>query len=197
MIRTVSTLLRITVEITVILLGAAAALAQGTYEVPVYDLASSGQFDLSGGAYTISGSIGQFGPGSAAANAYTLTGGFWAGVGVPCGAPSETPVLSVGKSGSDALLDWPPVAGATTYDVVGGSILSLRSTGGDFTASSDSCIANGTISNSATATDQPGPGEFRWYLVRPRACSEGTFDSLGAQQVGSRDAEIDASGVCP
>jgi len=68
----------------------------------------------SGGAYTLSGSIGQ--PEASAANAltggsYALTGGFWSLISV-VQTPGQ-PNLTISQSGHSVIISWPATAGGT------------------------------------------------------------------------------------
>ena len=75
----------------------------------------------------------------------------------------------------------------------------LRGTGGDFTAAVSACLADDTASTSLTVTEMPAVGDGSWYLIRGGNCGgQGSYDSGGAAQAGSRDAEINASvSSCP
>ena len=101
------------------------------------------------------------------------------------------------RSGTDALLSWNLVSGATGSDIVRGDIGCLQSTDGNFAACTATCLADNRTTTSALDSDTSGPGF--WYLVRGQNCGgNGTYDSGGPSQVGLRDAEIAASGNdCP
>ena len=110
-------------------------------------------------------------------------------------APAGSPTLSV----SGEALGWTSVECAGAYDVVRGELVSLQATGGDFTASTMSCVANDTTGLSLPSAQTPSaPGHVTWILVRAANCAGlGTFEEGGAQS-GSRDAEILASSFsCP
>tara|TARA_R110000868_G_scaffold119469_1_gene316531 strand:- start:237581 stop:237985 length:405 start_codon:yes stop_codon:yes gene_type:complete len=65
------------------------ALAGGTYSIPWSTIDGGGVINSSGGGYTLSGTIGQPDASNAmTGGSYSLTGGFWAGIGsgVPCPA---------------------------------------------------------------------------------------------------------------
>ncbi len=47
------------------------------YEIPWYSVDSGGAMNLTGGSYTLSGTIGQFDAGLQNGGAYNLNGGFW------------------------------------------------------------------------------------------------------------------------
>jgi len=93
---------------------------------------------------------------------------------------------------------WGSVAGAASYDVVRGSLVPLRTSGGNFSLTNVtlSCAANNSASTFWLPMDTPASGQGFWYLVRSQPT--GTYDSGAASQSGSRDAEIAASGNgCP
>lgn len=94
---------------------------------------------------------------------------------------------------------WVGVRGALSYDVVRGDCLVLNSSGGDFTAAVDACIADNLADLSVQIPELPPVGGIWWILVRPNtAAGPGSYDSEEAGQVGSRDAEIAASMLaCP
>jgi hypothetical protein len=93
-------------------------------------------------------------------------------------------------------LSWyPPPRADDTYDVVQGDLLALTLSHGDFATSTDSCLANNQEATTLAEPTTPSPGQSFWYAVR-RVTPSGnsTYDSCAASQVGSRDAEIGASG---
>jgi len=112
----------------------------------------------------------------------------------PTGAPS----LTLATSGATTQLAWTSLAGAGWYDVVSGDLGALSSSGGNFTSATLSCVNNNLTATSAATSATPPVGKGFWFLVRGEDCKgNGTYDEGGAQ-VGSRDAEIDASGLtCP
>lgn len=114
--------------------------------------------------------------------------------------PGTTFTLNAAKLGPDVMLSWGGLAGAGWYDVVQGTLSSLRSSGGDFSASAESCAGSRlTGSSQRVSGPPPASGDARWFLVRGGNCRGfGSFDSGSPRQVGSRDAEIAASpGNCP
>ena len=115
------------------------------------------------------------------------------------GPPTGSPVLTLADLGADTELSWAALPSAGWYDVVRGDLGSLRSTGGNFTASTQACVADNTQSTSLSFPLAPAPGEGFWFLVRAANCKgPGVYDSGAASQIGSRDAEIAASGpACP
>jgi hypothetical protein len=106
--------------------------------------------------------------------------------------------LFVGDVGQPNRLTWFVDPAASSYDLVRGDLGVLRATGGDFTASTGTCVANDTTGVSWTESD-PVPSAGFWYLMRGTyGGATGSFDSGAARQIGSRDAEIAASGfACP
>ncbi len=114
-------------------------------------------------------------------------------------APAAASSISASKSGSDVVLSWAAVSGASSYDVVRGGLLALRSSGGDFTIATQACAVDNTALTTFSASAAPSPGDGSWFLVRASNCGgAGTYDSGALKQIGSRDAEINASGnSCP
>ena len=93
---------------------------------------------------------------------------------------------------------WTAIPGASFYDLVRGDLLTLNSSGGNFTTSVGTCLANDVTSLSFLDPATPGVGGGYFYLMRATGCTGGTYDSGAASQVGSRDAEIAASAnACP
>ncbi len=125
----------------------------------------------------------------------TQTGGKY------CAGPCTTPVAVAGLSVTidalpgETLLEWQPVAGASGYDVVKGGLGALQSSGGDFTTSTSACLTENNSGERTTDWGLPPAGDGVWYLVRAVNCGAGSYDSGGASQAASRDAEIQASTV--
>jgi hypothetical protein len=94
-------------------------------------------------------------------------------------------------------ITWDPLPGATGYDVVRGDLGSLRSTGGDYAAATQTCLQNGQLDTTVSHTGGGlGSGQGYWYLARTRdVVGKGTYDSGYSSQVDLRDQEIVASGV--
>jgi hypothetical protein len=110
-------------------------------------------------------------------------------------ATPGAPVLELDATGPL----WSSVAPSTGYDVVRGDLALLLAGDGDFEMATLACLADETAGTALPDGDAPGTGEAWWYLVRALNCIVGgTWDSGGAAQQGSRDAEIAASaGACP
>jgi hypothetical protein len=113
------------------------------------------------------------------------------------GIPAAVPNLAVAADAET--ISWDAVV-AAGYDVVQGDLNLLTSTAGDFTASLLACLEDGGSDLSASDPALPSPGSGVFYLVRGTSlCDEpGTYESGGAGQNGSRDAEIQgSSAACP
>ena len=118
--------------------------------------------------------------------------------GIP--APSGHPLLTETRSDTDAVLSWTAVSGATGYDIVKGSLAGLLDSGGDFTTSTTSCLGRGMTTTTIVDIPVPAAGNGWWHLVRAANwCSgSGSYDEGAPSQIGSRDAEIEASeSGCP
>ncbi len=115
--------------------------------------------------------------------------------------------ISINDGGLQSLLDlrvektslwWANAAGASSYDVVRGSLDQLRSTAGNFASPlvTQLCLANNRADTYWLHTETPAAGQGVWYLIR--AQPGGTYDSGAPSQSGSRDTEINSSGNgCP
>ena len=112
----------------------------------------------------------------------------------PPDAPAGTPELLLRKAGEDVRLDWSAPEGATGYDLVLGDLIALQA-GGDFETNTAQCIRNNHPATRIFVSGVLDPGEGEWFLVRAVNCGgEASYDAWGGSQVGSRDAEIQASG---
>jgi hypothetical protein len=110
--------------------------------------------------------------------------------------PAGMVAMSFSKSGGLATFGWPPIFGASRYDLTRGLLGTLRATAGNFTPSVNQCTANVGTGGSDGAT--PAAGDGFWYAVRAVNCGGGTYDDGSATQAGLRDGEIAASPfVCP
>jgi spore coat protein A len=119
----------------------------------------------------------------------------------------DVTAVTIADAGLQSVLDlrlektrlwWGSVAGATSYDVVRGSLNELRASGGNFASpnATQLCLANDAASTFWVHTESSAAGQGVWYLVRARPT--GSYDSGTPSQSGSRDAEIVASGNgCP
>jgi hypothetical protein len=102
-------------------------------------------------------------------------------------------------AGGNATVSWTGVLGATRYDVVRGSLATLRTGRGDFTSAVNACLANDLMSTFVDEQGLPMVGDGWWFLARPLfPAGAGSYDGEGPGQVGSRDSEIAASPLaCP
>ncbi|MEE9229072.1 MAG: cadherin repeat domain-containing protein, partial [Acidobacteriota bacterium] len=116
---------------------------------------------------------------------------------VPCQEPLPgQPIVSLVGN----MLSWTPAENASAYDVVGGFVDQLRSSGGDFSVSTAACIVNDRTTTSVLFSGTPAPGTAFWLVVRSVSCAgNGSYDApLPNSQVASRDPGIAASPIkCP
>lgn len=94
-------------------------------------------------------------------------------------------------------LEWDPVTGASSYDVVKGDLGLLRSSAGDFTTSILTCLEDNSLDASSKDDLNPSSGQGFYYLTRSFGCGQnGTYDD--GTEAGPRDAEVGASpAACP
>lgn len=113
--------------------------------------------------------------------------------------PAEVTGLSVTKSGANTIASWSAVSGATGYDLARGDVAALRTSGGNFTTSTEACVARKQSATSATVGETVPAGGAHWLLARAANCAgNGTYDETTGGQSGTRDAAIAASsGNCP
>ena len=117
---------------------------------------------------------------------------------VPPGA--TTPIeMFRGAEPFEASLVWTAMPEAWGYDVVQGDLGILRSTGGDFSLATQTCLANDLSATVAPANDMPAAGGISFYLMRAENCGgAGTYDSGMPGQAAPRDAGINAApAACP
>jgi hypothetical protein len=114
------------------------------------------------------------------------------------GPPGLVTALTLAKSGPEVVLSWTAPSGSGWFDVVEGTLSTLRSSGGNFAAATRRCTAGRVPGTSVSASGPaPTPGEAAWYVVRAANCrGRATYDD--ASQVAGRDAGIAASQrACP
>jgi hypothetical protein len=105
-------------------------------------------------------------------------------------------------SSGSAILSWPSVPAALTYDVLRGRLPLLVASGGDFSVATDLCLIDNVELTSWAAPDVPAPGDGYWYLVRAANCAGvSSYDAGESEQSGlaaPRDPGIAASPqACP
>ena len=95
-------------------------------------------------------------------------------------------------------MTWELDPAALSYDVLRGSLGSLRSSHGNFATSTTNCLADNEQFPWLDDPD-PGPAGGSWYLARSvSAASAGTYDDGSASEVAPRDAAIASStAACP
>ncbi len=113
-------------------------------------------------------------------------------------SPEILPAFVNRAGGGAARVSWEVEPHATGYDLVRGSLATLRSSRGDFAAATDACLANDTAV-SWYDDDTPAPEGGSWYLVRAiSAAGVGSYDDGSPAEAASRDPGIASSGVaCP
>ena len=96
--------------------------------------------------------------------------------------------------GTATMMQWVADPLAQSFDAVYGDLNILRDSGGNFTQATLGCLADNVTAPPVGPLPDPPPGHAFWFELRGNNCSgPGTYDSGDAAQVGSRDAEINAS----
>ena len=124
------------------------------------------------------------------------------------GAPDEGSPPAAGRpsliltkvAGSSVVVNWTPVPYSASFDIASGNLGMLRSTAGDFAASTTSCVGNNVVGTSVADPAVLALGAGIWYLARGvSTCGgSGTYDEGATGQIGIRDGEIAASPTpCP
>jgi hypothetical protein len=111
------------------------------------------------------------------------------------GPPGVVTALTVAKVGPETVLSWTAAQGSGWYDVVEGTLSTLRASGGNFAVATRRCTA-GKISGTSVSAAGPAPpaGDAAWYLVRGANCrGRGTYNDGTASPPAGRDAGIAAS----
>jgi hypothetical protein len=113
--------------------------------------------------------------------------------------PDECEAIQLTLDTTD--LFWTAVDGAVGYDVLRGDLVQLRNMAGDFSLSTDACMANDQPTLTAPHSGDPALGSEQgyWYLVRGVLGTLNLgYETFATSQEGWRDAGILASGVdCP
>lgn len=115
-----------------------------------------------------------------------------------CGAsgPSLAPVPGL-RFADPVTPAWDPLASATAYDVVRGSLALL---GAGFATAVDTCRDDNRQGTLSFDPEAPDPGNAWFYLVRgvTNACAFGSYGTVSGGESAPRDAEIAASpSACP
>jgi hypothetical protein len=138
--------------------------------------------------------------GSACDDANPCTAGDLCGGGACLpGVPAPPPPATTGLTfDSPSGFSWDAQPGGPAYDVVRGTLSSLRGTG-SFALATDACVANDLSAATVSDAHVPAPDDGDWYLTRAvSACGSGSFDDGSAEQSASRDAGIaSAPATCP
>lgn len=130
--------------------------------------------------------------GSSCTTADTCGSGVCLG-GPPPAVPNGIPAIGLT---SKVQLSWPSLAGASGYDVVRGSLNTLRTSAGNFAAATTACLADNQSPPSLGDATSPALGTGYFYLVRGTSCSgSGTYDTASPKQVASRDAGVEAAPI--
>jgi hypothetical protein len=111
----------------------------------------------SGGAYSLSGTIGQPDAGHLSGNGFSIDGGFW-GFFAPV-QPESPPILTIARSNSFVVISWPQFAGAFRLQ----NNTNLASINGWVASSHSTSTNNGQISVTIPATT----GKQFYRLINP------------------------------
>jgi hypothetical protein len=127
------------------------------------------------------------------------SGGLYCSGACASAPPAGSSTISAGKQPGTVLFSWTAVPAAAVYDVVRGGLNLLRSSGGNFTTSTQACLANDQEATSVLDPSAPPLSDGFWYLLRGMSCGgAGTYIETVGSQIGSRDSEINASlNTCP
>jgi hypothetical protein len=107
-------------------------------------------------------------------------------------------VTGLGFPGRSAL-DWEDTLAAASYDVVKGSLATLRAQG-SFTQSVTGCVENDGTDRLAGDAAVPAAGQGVWYLVRATRSNavNGSYSMATPRERAGRDGEIAAAAArCP
>jgi PKD repeat protein len=96
-----------------------------------------------------------------------------------------------------ATFEWDAEPAATSYDLVKGDLILLRSSGGDFAVSQLICVEDDGPDLQATDPSEPLPGQGFYYLTRATNCASdtGSFDTSDPGLAESRDPELQGLGA--
>jgi hypothetical protein len=96
-------------------------------------------------------------------------------------------------------ISWTASPGAVGYDLIRGSVETLRGSGGDFSLAVEECLADDLAASFVDYGADPSPGTGFWFLARSVTLDGPmTWQSLAGGHEAARDAGIAAAaGVCP
>jgi hypothetical protein len=100
---------------------------------------------------------------------------------------------------TSATVNWPA---STTVDLVRGTLAALRASGGNYTGTVSSCLANNLSASGVADGSNPGAGGATYFLARPTVaafCNQTPgYTTNHPREAAGRDAEIAADGnACP
>ena len=93
-------------------------------------------------------------------------------------------------------------AATTSLDLVRGNLAALRASGGNYTGTVSTCLANNVTANGVADGSNPGSGGATYFLARPTVapfCNQTPgYTTNHPREAAGRDAEIAADGnACP
>jgi hypothetical protein len=107
------------------------------------------------------------------------------------------PATALAFQSDDATLWWPAQPAADSYDLVRGNLNELLASGGDYSATSPTCLENDDTDETAFDSSHPGTGNAYYYLYRSFGCGQnGSYAPPGSDQGAGRDGGL-ADAPCP
>jgi hypothetical protein len=101
----------------------------------------------------------------------------------------------VGLTFDSTHMYWTDVPPSLGYDMIHGDLHALLEVGGDFAETTNGCLFDNETSTSHLQGSDPFPGEAWFYLLRTEMpTGTESYDVIESNQIGSRDAEVLASG---
>ena len=96
-------------------------------------------------------------------------------------------------------VNWPA---STTVDLVRGTLAALRASGGNYTGTVSSCLANNLSASGVADGSNPGAGGATYFLARPTVaafCNQTPgYTTNHPREAAGRDPEIATDGnACP
>jgi hypothetical protein len=127
-----------------VLAGSQAALQAQSYSIDWYKIAGGGGTST-GGAYQVSGTIGQPDAGAMSGGNYSLTGGFWSLIAVV--QTAGLPTLTVTHSGNGIIVSWPSASTGFVLQQNGNLATGSWTPANGFTVSDDGTNKSITITS--------------------------------------------------